>query len=595
MSGILKLANGGSNANLTASNGGIVWSNATQMQILSGTATAGQMLQSGSNVTPAWSTTTYPATNAINTLLYASSANVMSALATANNGVLITSNSGAPSWLANSSTPGYVLTANSGAPPSWQAGSASGFVTGLNGDSGSATPSAGIITVSGGATGLTTSGSGSTLSLTGTLAVTHGGTGVTSVTTTPTATAFAGWDANLNFTANNMISEMTSTVSSGSSIVLTVASTQIQNATGSTAQTVQMPVVSTLPRIGFSYTLLNNTSALMTVVSSGSNTIGTITAGNSATIYCTALTGTTATSWFMFVPGFTPSAFSAVNDTNVTATLTGFPTVALLANMTFTLGWTGQLGLTRGGTNSSLTASNGGIVYSNASQLAILSGTTTAQQLLVSGASTTPQWTTTTYPLTNAINTIMYASSANVLGSIAAANDGVLITSNSGVPSFLANSGTAGYVLTANSGGPPSWQNTQAPAAAAQSDMVAATSTTVYSSPGRQQYHPGHPKAWVSFSGSTLNASFNVTSVTVNSTGNYTVTLTVPFSSANYAVVTGQILPQSTGTGKSSGILELASKATGSFVVTGYTYTGSTNAISASAFTEISCACFGGQ
>jgi hypothetical protein len=286
----------------------------------------------------------------------------------------------------------------------------------------------------------------------------------------------------------------------------------------------------------------------------------------------------------MFVPGFTPSAFSAVNDTNVTATLTGFPTVALLANMTFTLGWTGQLGLTRGGTNSSLTASNGGIVYSNASQLAILSGTTTAQQLLVSGASTTPQWTTTTYPLTNAINTIMYASSANVLGSIAAANDGVLITSNSGVPSFLANSG-----------GPPSWQNTQAPAAAAQSDMVAATSTTVYSSPGRQQYHPGHPKAWVSFSGSTLNASFNVTSVTVNSTGNYTVTLTVPFSSANYAVVTGQILPQSTGTGKSSGILELASKATGSFVVTGYTYTGSTNAISASAFTEISCACFGGQ
>jgi hypothetical protein len=46
-----------------------------------------------------WSatTSTYPNTNAINTLLYASSANTMAALATANNGVLITSGAGAPS------------------------------------------------------------------------------------------------------------------------------------------------------------------------------------------------------------------------------------------------------------------------------------------------------------------------------------------------------------------------------------------------------------------------------------------------------------------------------------------------------------------
>ena len=94
---IIPLAFGGSNANLTASNGGIVWSNATQMQILAGTATAGQMLQSGATATPAWSTSTYPSTNAINTLLYASSANVMAALATANNGVLITSAGGVPS------------------------------------------------------------------------------------------------------------------------------------------------------------------------------------------------------------------------------------------------------------------------------------------------------------------------------------------------------------------------------------------------------------------------------------------------------------------------------------------------------------------
>jgi hypothetical protein len=50
----LSLAHGGTNANLTASNGGIVWSNATQMQVLSGTATAGLALISGANATPSW-------------------------------------------------------------------------------------------------------------------------------------------------------------------------------------------------------------------------------------------------------------------------------------------------------------------------------------------------------------------------------------------------------------------------------------------------------------------------------------------------------------------------------------------------------------
>lgn len=132
----------------------------------------------------------------------------------------------------------------------------------------------------------------------------------------------------------------------------------------------------------------------------------------------------------------TGAALTKVDDTNVTMTLGGTPTTALLRAASITLGWTGQLGLTRGGTAASLTASNGGIVYSNASTLAILAGTATAQQLLLSGASTTPQWSTTTYPLTNAINTIMYASSANVMGVITPANSSVMVSSAGGVPSW---------------------------------------------------------------------------------------------------------------------------------------------------------------
>lgn len=63
VTGILPLANGGSNANLTASNGGIVYSTATAMAVLAGTATAGQMLRSGATAAPTWSTATFPATS----------------------------------------------------------------------------------------------------------------------------------------------------------------------------------------------------------------------------------------------------------------------------------------------------------------------------------------------------------------------------------------------------------------------------------------------------------------------------------------------------------------------------------------------------
>lgn len=65
-------------------------------------------------------TTTYPNTNAINTLLYASSANVMSALATANNGLLVTGpTTGTPSILAGPGSTGNLLQSNAAAAPSF--------------------------------------------------------------------------------------------------------------------------------------------------------------------------------------------------------------------------------------------------------------------------------------------------------------------------------------------------------------------------------------------------------------------------------------------------------------------------------------------
>lgn len=48
------IANGGTGGSLTASNGGVVYSDATRLQILAGTATAGLCLLSNSNTAPSW-------------------------------------------------------------------------------------------------------------------------------------------------------------------------------------------------------------------------------------------------------------------------------------------------------------------------------------------------------------------------------------------------------------------------------------------------------------------------------------------------------------------------------------------------------------
>jgi hypothetical protein len=101
ISGPINLTNGGTNNSLTASAGGIVWSDANKLNILAGTATANQMLQSGASATPAWSTNTWPTTNAQGDLIYGSAANVLSTLAkntTATRYLANTGTSNNPNW-----------------------------------------------------------------------------------------------------------------------------------------------------------------------------------------------------------------------------------------------------------------------------------------------------------------------------------------------------------------------------------------------------------------------------------------------------------------------------------------------------------------
>ena len=70
-----------------------------------------------------------------------------------------------------------------------------------------------------------------------------------------------------------------------------------------------------------------------------------------------------------------------------------------------------------GGAGASLTANNGGILYSGASNLAILAGTATANKLLMSGATSAPYWSNSTYP-----------SSASATAGYAVLSDGTNFT-----------------------------------------------------------------------------------------------------------------------------------------------------------------------
>lgn len=158
----------------------------------------------------------------------------------------------------------------------------------------------------------------------GILSKANGGTGVSSVTTSPTATSFAGWDANSNLSANSLLQGFATTATAGSTTTITVSSAQIQVFTGSSNQTLQLPVTSTLV-LGQSYIVANASTGIITVNSSGGNTISTIQPNTSGTFYCISTSGTGTSSWYSnyinFNPiatAFTPTAtFATVGDLTI--------------------------------------------------------------------------------------------------------------------------------------------------------------------------------------------------------------------------------------------------------------------------------------
>jgi hypothetical protein len=159
---------------------------------------------------------------------------------------------------------------------------------------------------------------------------------------------------NPNATLANL-NGFTTTVTSATPVVLTNTSTSLQIFTGTTLQTVVMPVTSTL-RQGLVYKLVNNSSQAITVNSSGGNLIATIRANTSLFLVCIGTTLTTAADWdFGFTDFASVSGDGAVilasNSTLNNPTTTGilaFSGATTSASSFHTLQTTGTMSL--GGT-----------------------------------------------------------------------------------------------------------------------------------------------------------------------------------------------------------------------------------------------------
>lgn len=113
-----------------------------------------------------------------------------------------------------------------------------------------------------------------------------------------TANTLVSRDANGSSSFTNITGGYTTTVTAAGTTTLTAASNRNQFFTGTTTQTVELPVASTLA-LGHRFDFENNSTGLLTVQSSGGNIVAIIAGGGAAFVTCTLASGTDATSWHL--------------------------------------------------------------------------------------------------------------------------------------------------------------------------------------------------------------------------------------------------------------------------------------------------------
>lgn len=123
--------------------------------------------------------------------------------------------------------------------------------------------------------------------------------------TSATSSSVAKRNSDANLLADNFIATRTSTATAAGTTTLTIADSQVQVFTGSTTQTVKLPTTGVVA--GQTYVIVNNSSGLVTVQSSGANSIiGMF--GSRCAIFIARVDAPTADTDWLLLPSATPAA-----------------------------------------------------------------------------------------------------------------------------------------------------------------------------------------------------------------------------------------------------------------------------------------------
>jgi hypothetical protein len=209
----------------------------------------------------------------------------------------------------------------------------------------------GVNSFSAGTTGLTPStATTGAVTLGGTLAVASGGTGTSS------PSLVAGTNVSITGTWPNQTVNSTAT----GSVTSVTATSPVASSGGAT------PDISLSASYGDTQNpYASKTANYVLAAPNGAAGVPTfralVTADIPALAYVTSVGATapiTSTGGLTPTIGVTAAALDKVDDTNVTMTLSGSPSTALIAATTMGLGWTGQLAVSRGGTGAATTTAN---------------------------------------------------------------------------------------------------------------------------------------------------------------------------------------------------------------------------------------------
>ena len=564
ITGTVPIAQGGTNIT-SYTTGDVLYASATNVLSKLGIGLSGQVLAVVSGV-PAWATNS-PSFSGLTTqgVIYATSSSAVASTAAGAIGTVLVGggSSSAPSFsatillgtpasvngsigIANGAGGGHTATINSLATSTYNFN--------LPVDAGTA--GLPLVSQGGGSTAMTWSQLSLTAAVSGILPIANGGTNSSSVISAPTATSWAGWDANLNLSANNLIDGYATTATAGATTTLTVSSAGIQYFTGSTTQTVKLPVSGTLA-LGQSFTIVNLSTGVVTVETSGLNTIQAMASNTQLVITYTTVSGgsgTAAWNWeYTLVNNSLPTTGTV---TSIALAVPAFLNVSgspVTTSGTITVGLSGTaLPIANGGTaktsvttaptatswagwdaNSNLSANNHIAGY----RTTATAGTTTtlvvgdAEQQYFTGSTTQ----TVVLPVTS---TLVLGQSYTIVNN----SSGVVTVESSGTNSIQAMAANTQLVVTVISTSlttAAAWNATYSPLAGGSGSV----SSVAMSVP-----------AFLSVSGSpittsgTLAVTLSGTALPIANGGTGQTTAAAAFSALSPITTTGDLIYSSSGT-----------------------------------------------